>query len=115
MNTSGLTVALALWLGLYASVAWAQEIRIPDPQQLQSMSVEEYETYREKMRNQMESNSPTERDPASEPIFTERERTEKRGTRSGYGQGYGTRNGQDGMQGRQGGYGRGGGGGGRRR
>ena len=115
MNTSGLTVALALWLGLNASGAWAQELAIPDPQQLQSMSVEEYEAYREQMRSRMEGDSPAERDPASEPVIPEHERTEKRDTRGGYGQGYGTRNGQDGMQGRQGGYGRGGGGGGRRR
>lgn len=103
MNTSGLTVALALWLGLIASGAWAQELTIPDPQQLQSMSVEEYEAYRRQMRSRMEGDSPVERDPASEPVIPKRERAEKRNTRSGYGQGYGTRNGQDGMQGRQGG------------
>lgn len=111
MKASGLTTLLALWLGLSASAALAQEIAIPDTQQLQTMSIEEYETYREQMRSRMEDASPTERDPEPEP----HKQAEKRNTGSGYGQGYGTRNGQGGMQGRQGsGYGRGGGGGRRR-
>ena len=114
MKASGYYISLALWLGLNAPGAWAQELAIPDPQQLQSMSIEEYEAYREQMRSRMEGDSQAERDPASGPAMPEREHTEKRSIYGGYGQGYETRNRQGGMQGRQGGYGRGSGGGRRR-
>lgn len=110
MNATGSTVALALWLGLNAPAAWAQELAIPDAQQLQSMSIEEYEAYREQMRSRMEGDAPERREPAPEPVVQEREPATKRSMGGGYGQGYGARNGQSGMQGRQGGYGRGGGG-----
>lgn len=108
MNATGWAVALALWLGLNASAAWAQELEIPGAQQLQSMSVEEYEAYREQMRSRMEGDAPERREPAPEPVAQEREQAKKRNMDGGYGQGYGARNGQSGMQGRQGGYGRGG-------
>jgi hypothetical protein len=110
MNATGSTVALALWLGLNAPAAWAQELAIPDAQQLQSMSIEEYEAYREQMRSRMEGAPAAAREPAPEPAAQEHEPAKKRNMDGGYGQGYGTRNGQSGMQGRQGGYGRGGGG-----
>ncbi|MDP2783553.1 MAG: hypothetical protein Q8O38_02995 [Sulfurimicrobium sp.] len=123
MNASGFLAPLALGLGLSASVAAAQELVIPDRQRLQSMSHEEYGTYREQMRNRMEGLSQAERDLVRESGANGREQMEKRDAGSGYGQGYGARNGQDagqggrpgvgsgGMQGggQGGGYGRGGG------
>lgn len=115
MSTSAFLAPLALGLGLSASIAAAQELVIPDRERLQVMSHEEYDAYRERMRNRMEGLSPAERGLVRESGANGREQMEKRGAGSGYGQGYGSRNGQDagpgfgsgGMQG--GGYGRGGG------
>lgn len=117
MHASVLTIPFALWLGLNASAVQAQELVIPDQQRLQSMSIEEYEAYREQMRSRMEGTASPEHDAvydpaAPEPGRPEPAQMEKRDSGSGYGRGYGTRGGQGGMQGRQGGgYGRGGGGG----
>lgn len=110
MKASGLTISLALWLGLNAPGAWAQELAIPDPQQLQSMSIEEYEAYRERMRSRMEGIPAAEHEPESGSAVPGREQAERRNIGDGYGRGYGTRNAQGSTQGRQGGgYGRGGG------
>lgn len=110
MNASRLTFPLALWLGLNVSGTLAQELEIPDSRQLQTMSIEEYETYRERMRSRMESVPAAEHEPEPKSAVPEREQAERRNIGDGYGRGYGTRNAQGSMQGRQGGgYGRGGG------
>jgi hypothetical protein len=120
MHALAFTIPFALWLGLSACAVQAQELVIPDQQRLQSMSIEEYETYREQLQTRMENTVSPERAAAFEPAAPERgqpepAQVEKRDSGSGYGRGYGTRDGQSGMQGRQGGgYGRGGGGGRRR-
>ena len=109
MNVYGWRLSLFFALGLHASVVPAQEIVIPDTRELQSMSIEEYETYREQLRIRMESAPAAAPVPAQEPAAAPPpDRAEKRG--GGYGQGYGTRHGQNSMSGRQGGFGRGGGG-----
>ncbi|HUW25234.1 MAG TPA: hypothetical protein VMW07_01770 [Gallionella sp.] len=120
MHASVFTIPFALWLGLNACAVQAQELVTPDQPQLQPMSVEEYEAYREQLQNRMKNTASPERAAVSEPVAPERRQpepaqVEKRDSGSGYGRGYGTRDGQSGMQGRQGGgYGRGGGGGRRR-
>jgi len=115
MHASVLSIPFALWLGLNVCAVQAQELVIPDQQRLQSMSIEEYEAYREQMRIRMEGTASPERAADFEPPAPERGQMEKRDSGSGYGRGYGTRDGQGSMQGRQGGsYGRGGGGGRRR-
>lgn len=114
MNISGFLAVFVLGLGLSAQAAVAQELVIPDRQRLQAMSHEEYDAYREQMRNRMNDLGPAERNLMREPDANGGERMEGRG----YGQGYGARNFQGAEQAGMGnhgnGYGRGGGGGRRR-
>lgn len=116
MKISGFLAALALGLGLSVQAAVAQELVIPDRQRLQLMNQEEYDAYREQMRNRMEGVSPTERSLMRELAVNGREQMERQS--NGYGQGYGSRLGfgaeQGSMGSHGGGYGRGGGGGRRR-
>lgn len=111
MNISGFLVALVLGLGLSAQAVVAQELVIPDRQRLQLMNQEEYDAYREQMRNRMEGLSPAERNLMRESAVNGREQMER--PSNGYGQGYGSRSGLDTEQGGMGrhggGYGRGGG------
>lgn len=114
MNISGFLAALVLGPGLSAQAVMAQELVIPDRQRLQAMSHEEYDAYREQMRNRMNGLGPAEQNLMREPAIGGREQMEGRG----YGQGYGARNfqgmEQDGMGNPGNGYGRGGGAGRRR-
>lgn len=90
MSISTLTAPLIL--GLSIATAAAQEFAIPDRERLRSMSYEEYDIYREQMRNRMDGFSPEERDQMRESGTSGREQMEKRGAGSSYGQGYFSRN-----------------------
>lgn len=96
---SFLTLTTPLILALSISTAVAQEFTIPDREQLQSMSHEEYDAYREQMRDRMDGLSPAERDLIRPSGTSEREQTEKRGANSSYGQGYISRNRQNTVRG----------------
>lgn len=54
-------ILFAFCCGLLASASYAQDLDIPDKARRQEMSYEEYTALREKMRERMESMSPTER------------------------------------------------------
>lgn len=85
---------LLFCLGLFAPVAGAEELAVPDKEQRQGMSYEEYAKHREKMRQRMEEThpdkhkQPQEPSPAAEKVDTPRED-------SAYGQGYSARNRED--------------------
>jgi hypothetical protein len=87
-----LTLTAPLILGLSIATAAAQEFAVPDMERLRSMSHEEYDTYREQMRNRVDGFSPEERDQMRESGTSGREQMEKRGAGSSYGQGYFSRN-----------------------
>ncbi len=97
MSISTLTAPLIL--GLSIATAAAQEFAVPGRERLRSMSYEEYDIYREQMRDRMNGFSPEERDQMRESGTNGREQMEKRGTGSSYGQGYFSRNGQNTVRG----------------
>jgi hypothetical protein len=109
MRYSGFLALLIL--AFTAQQAAGQELVIPDRQRLQAMSFEEYDAYREQMRNRMEGLGPAERNLMRESDVSGREQMERQS--NGYGQGYGSRRGpgaEQGSMGGHGGYVRGGGG-----
>lgn len=92
-------ILFATLIVLSISTTVAQEFTIPDLEHLRSMSHEEYDAYREQMRDRMDGLSPAERDLMHPPSNMEREQTEKRGANSSYGQGYVSRNRQNTVRG----------------
>lgn len=90
MNTSIFVLPLLLGLGQLASPALAQELAVPDKEQLKGMSYEEYSNYREKMRKRMEKTPAQEREQKSDTA--DRTTAKQPAHASTYGQGYGSRN-----------------------
>ena len=88
-NIKVVTLFAPLILVLSISTVVAQEFTIPDSERLQSMSHEEYDAYREQMRDRMNGLNPEERNLTG---INEREQMEKRDANSRYGQGYVSRN-----------------------
>ncbi|MDP1577519.1 MAG: hypothetical protein Q8L76_12270, partial [Cypionkella sp.] len=74
-----LTLTAPLILGLSIATAAAQEFAISDRERLRSMSHEEYDIYREQIRDRMNGFSPTGRDLMRESGTNGREQMEKRG------------------------------------
>jgi len=91
-NIKVVTLFAPLILVLSISTVVAQEFTIPDSERLQSMSHEEYDAYREQMRDRMDGLSPEEGGMVRQTGTGGREQTGKRGENSRYGQGYLSRN-----------------------
>lgn len=91
MQTSSLTFSLLLCMSLVPVAAGAEAISIPDSEERQGMTYEEYSKYREKMRMQMEQISPGDKEQETEPSADSSEKAEKSQRDSTFGQGYHSR------------------------
>lgn len=97
MNFLALFAPLIIVLSISTTVA--QEFTIPDREHMRSMSHEEYDAYREQIRDRMDGLSPADQELMRLSGTREREQTEKRGANSRYGQGYVSRNRQNTVRG----------------
>lgn len=86
MKILNFTFQFLLYLSLLTPIARAENITVPDKDQRQGMSYEEYSNYREKMRKHM-----IERRLSSDSPALPAEKTEKSNPNSSYGQGYHSR------------------------
>lgn len=86
---------LLFCLGLFATVAGAEELAVPDKEQREGMSYEEYAKHREKMRQRMEDTHPDKRKQPQESSPPTAEKTDTPRQDSAYGQGYSARNRED--------------------
>lgn len=91
MLTLPFTLTLAIFTGVLAPVAMAQDFTPPDREHRQGMSYEEYSSYREQMRIRMEKMTPEERRLARETMPPPSDQTERPKHNSAYGQGFHTR------------------------
>lgn len=91
MKILHLSSRFVLCMSLFVSVAKAENISVPDKENRQGMSYEEYSNYREKMRMHMERMTPEERKQAQDLSGRPPERMEKPNHDSAYGQGYHSR------------------------
>lgn len=108
MNLSRIIAPLAIGTGLLAApAAHAADVAIPDRARLQTMSQEEFAAYREQIQNRVEGTGAAEQRLMRDAAINGRSQPDSRNDGGGYGQGYGSRNSQDGRRG--GGYARGGG------
>jgi hypothetical protein len=82
-----------LCTSLLVPVAMAEDLSVPDKDQRQGMSYEEYSTYRERMRKHMEERkmTPEQRRQLAESPHSPPEKLEKPEHSSTYGQGYQSR------------------------
>lgn len=92
MQISNFYFQLLLCMSLFVPAAMAESISVPDKNQRQGMSYEEYSNYREKMRKQMEKNKPEEVKQNPAPANAPSGQTEKASQGSAYGKGYHSRN-----------------------
>lgn len=79
-------------MALFAPLAMAEDISVPDKEHRLGMSYEEYAKYREKMRMQMENRKPVDLKPKPAPANIPSDQMEKPQRDSAYGQGYHSRN-----------------------
>lgn len=92
MQISNFAFLVILCMSLFVPVALAEDISVPDKEHRQGMSYEEYSTYREKMRMQMENKKPENLKPNQMPANSPSDQMEKRQRDSAYGKGYHARN-----------------------
>lgn len=92
MRIQNSTWPLLFCLSLFAPVAGAEELAVPDREQRQGMSYEEYAKHREKMRQRMEDSHPNERKLPDEISHAPADKTDKPRQDSTYGQDYSERN-----------------------
>jgi hypothetical protein len=93
MQIINFSLQFVLGMSLLAPAAMAENLSVPDKDQRQGMSYEEYATYREKMRKHMEERKlpPEERRQPPESPRSPPEKLEKPEHNSAYGQGYQSR------------------------
>lgn len=92
MQISNIIFRLLLCMSLFVSAANAESISVPDNNQRQGMSYEEYSNYREKMRMQMENKRPEDMQQKQAPANPSTSQIEKPAHDSTYGKGYHSRN-----------------------
>jgi len=88
MQHPKIVLILALSMCLLAAASRAESITVPDKEQRQGMSFEDYSSYREKMRTQMEQKKSEEPKPQKESTNRLDEHAEKNQPSGSYGRGY---------------------------
>lgn len=92
MQISNIIYRLMLCMSLFVPAAMAENISVPDNNQRQGMSYEEYSNYREKMRMQMEKNKSEDMQQKQTPANSSSGQMDKPAHDSSYGKGYHSRN-----------------------
>ena len=95
MQHRKIVLTLALSLCLFTSVSRGENIAVPDKEQRQGMSFEEYSTYREKMRTQMEHRKSDEQKSQQDSANRMNDHAEKNQPSGSYGRDYHSRTADD--------------------
>jgi hypothetical protein len=95
MQSIKILIPLTLCMYLFVPFAMAENITVPDKEQLKGMSYEEYSQYREKMRLHLENPRPKGHKSTQESTNPGFDQPEQPRTDSSYGRGYHSRNDDD--------------------